>query len=65
MHRYNNQDHSMLTAVLAARNILGARNDLWNVNADYEYHEEGAPITEEEIRLWKTTQPVVPSRIGN
>ena len=64
MHRYNNQDHSMLTAVLAARNVFGAQHDLWNVNADYEYHEEGAPITEEEIRLWKTTQPVVPSRIG-
>lgn len=64
MHRYNNQDHSMLTAVLAARNILGAQHDLWDVNADQEYHEEGASITEEEIRLWKTTQPVVPSRIG-
>ena len=57
MHRYNNQDHSMLTAVLAARNILGADHDLWEVNADKEYHEEGAPVTEEEIRLWKTTQP--------
>jgi protoporphyrinogen oxidase len=65
MHRYNNQDHSMLTAILAARNILGAQHDLWNVNADYEYHEEGAAITEEEIRLWKATQPAVPSRIGN
>jgi len=65
MHRYNNQDHSMLTAVLAARNILGAQHDLWDVNADKDYHEEGAEITEEEVRLWKTTQPIVPSRIGN
>jgi protoporphyrinogen oxidase len=65
MHRYNNQDHSMLTAVLAARNIMGADHDLWDVNADQEYHEEGADVTEEEIRLWKTTQPIVPTRVGS
>ena len=40
MHRYNNQDHSMLTAMLAAENILGAHHNLWDVNADLEYHEE-------------------------
>ena len=41
MHRYNNQDHSMLTAMLAAENILDdARHDLWAVNVDDEYHEE-------------------------
>ena len=50
MHRYNNQDHSMLTAILAARNILGARYDLWQVNVDSEYQEEGAPLTEEELK---------------
>ncbi|MCC6784443.1 MAG: NAD(P)/FAD-dependent oxidoreductase [Planctomycetes bacterium] len=38
-HRYNNQDHSMLTAIFAARNILGANYDIWNVNVDAEYHE--------------------------
>lgn len=38
-HRYNNQDHSMLTAIFAARNVLGARHDVWNVNVDAEYHE--------------------------
>jgi protoporphyrinogen oxidase len=44
MHRYNNQDHAMMTAMLAARNILaGARvHDLWSVNEDAEYHEDGA-----------------------
>lgn len=42
LHRYNNQDHSMLTAMLAVRNILGERHDLWEVNAEQEYHEEGA-----------------------
>lgn len=40
MHRYNNQDHSMLTALLAARNILGEQHDLWNVNTERSYHEE-------------------------
>ncbi len=41
MHKYNNQDHSMMTAVLAAKNIEGESFDLWNVNSDAEYHEEG------------------------
>lgn len=37
LHRYNNQDHSMLTGMLAVRNMLyGETNDLWNVNADME-----------------------------
>ncbi len=40
MHRYNNQDHSMLTAMLAVRNILGEEHDLWNVNVERSYHEE-------------------------
>jgi protoporphyrinogen oxidase len=43
MHKYNNQDHSMMTALGAARNICGARHDLWVINADPEYQEEGAP----------------------
>jgi protoporphyrinogen oxidase len=34
MHRYNNQDHSMLTGILAARNLLGQQNDLWAVNVE-------------------------------
>jgi hypothetical protein len=38
-HRYNNQDHSMLTAMLAVENLLGERHDIWNVNVDQEYHE--------------------------
>ncbi|KPQ36500.1 MAG: Protoporphyrinogen oxidase [Phormidesmis priestleyi Ana] len=40
MHRYNNQDHSMLTGLLAAKNILGETHDLWNVNVERSYHEE-------------------------
>jgi len=40
MHKYNNQDHSMMTAMYAAKNILGARYDLWAINTEPEYHEE-------------------------
>ena len=40
LHRYNNQDHSMLTGMLAARNILGENHDVWNVNVERSYHEE-------------------------
>jgi len=40
MHKYNNQDHSMYTAMLSVENILGANHDVWTVNVDAEYHEE-------------------------
>ncbi|HET7338503.1 MAG TPA: NAD(P)/FAD-dependent oxidoreductase [Candidatus Dormibacteraeota bacterium] len=41
MHKYNNQDHSMMTALLAARNLLGLdERDPWKVNGDAEYHEQ-------------------------
>ncbi len=40
MHRYNNQDHSMLTGLLAAKNILGEHHDLWEVNTERSYYEE-------------------------
>ncbi len=41
MHRYNNQDHSMLTAMLAVENVVGrGAHDVWAVNVDAEYHEE-------------------------
>ncbi|MFA6039794.1 MAG: NAD(P)/FAD-dependent oxidoreductase [Candidatus Peribacteraceae bacterium] len=43
MHRYNNQDHSMLTAMIAVDNIVAGRSDkanVWDVNAEEEYHEE-------------------------
>jgi protoporphyrinogen oxidase len=41
LHRYNNQDHSMVTGVYAARNIMGRVHDVWAVNTEKEYHEEG------------------------
>ena len=40
MHRYNNQDHSMYTAMLTVENIFGANHDIWAVNVEEEYHEE-------------------------
>ena len=40
LHRYNNQDHSMLSAMYAARNILGGSYDVWNVNVERSYHEK-------------------------
>jgi len=39
-HRYNNQDHSMLTALYAVRNLDGARLDVWAVNEEESFHEE-------------------------
>jgi protoporphyrinogen oxidase len=40
MHRYNNQDHSMLTGLLAVRNLFGESHDLWEVNTERSYHEQ-------------------------
>jgi protoporphyrinogen oxidase len=45
LHKYNNQDHAMLTSLLAVRNILGERHDVWGVNTEEEYHE-GYPTDE-------------------
>jgi len=63
MHRYNNQDHSMLTAILAARNVAGARFDLWNLSVDKDYLEAGAEITNEELASLEQDQPLVPKPI--
>ncbi len=59
-HRYNNQDHSMLTAMLAVRNVLGERHNVWNVNVDRESHE----ITEraQPRRVTRTRQATIPSQ---
>ena len=51
MHKYNNQDHSMLTAMMTVWNMNGAAHDTWSVNTDFEYHEE--------IRLPRPSRPVV------
>jgi protoporphyrinogen oxidase len=56
MHKYNNQDHAMMTAMLAARNIAAGTRlyDVWNVNEDAEYHEvgqSGAAAALDSVRL--------------
>ena len=61
MHKYNNQDHSMMTAVLVARNILGHGSyDPWKVNTDAEYHEEGP-----DSDVGASTGRAVPQRIAS
>jgi protoporphyrinogen oxidase len=67
MHRYNNQDHSMLTAILAAKNILGANFDLWAVNDDQEYGEEVSEKDKAQLKDFQRineTQPHVPSNVA-
>jgi protoporphyrinogen oxidase len=66
MHKYNNQDHSMLTAMLAVRNIMGANHSLWDVNVDREYHEEvrgNGSAEDDAAALLESTQPRVPPRV--
>jgi len=55
MHKYNNQDHAMMTAMLTAKNIIAGENrfDVWQVNQDAEYHEAGS----QEMPAVETRQP--------
>ena len=59
MHKYNNQDHSMMTAMLAAKNIIAGEEvyDLWDVNEDAEYHEGGDRGVE------KVAERLVPQKV--
>ncbi len=63
MHKYNNQDHAMMTAMLCTENILADTQlyDLWQVNGDAEYHEAGN-VPEEETQ--GTALRLVPLRIN-
>jgi protoporphyrinogen oxidase len=61
MHKYNNQDHSMMTALCAARNILGEKHDLWAINTEADYHEE-KKVPEEEKRPAYAEPPRVQKR---
>ena len=63
MHRYNNQDHSMLTGILAARNVSGAHFDLWNLNVDSDYLEAGSILSSEELAALEKSQPLVPTAV--
>jgi protoporphyrinogen oxidase len=61
MHRYNNQDHAMMTAMLTVRNIQAGRRayDVWAVNEDAEYHEAGDEGAEAAL----ASQRLVPQRL--
>lgn len=58
MHRYNNMDHSMLTGIKAAQNVMGANNDLWRINDKDEYHEEDNKV---QVRLVLTEKILNPA----
>ena len=75
MHRYNNQDHAMMTAMLTVENILAGSRiyDTWCVNEDAEYHEAGdegaekalparASVTEDQAAALNSLRDV-PTRI--
>jgi protoporphyrinogen oxidase len=61
MHKYNNQDHAMMTAMLTVENILAGRKlyDIWNVNEDAQYHEAGNAGAEEALKSVR----MVPERL--
>jgi protoporphyrinogen oxidase len=62
MHKYNNQDHAMMTAMLTAANILAGRrqHDVWAVNEDAEYHEAGFEGAEEALK----SERLIPRRVA-
>jgi protoporphyrinogen oxidase len=61
MHRYNNQDHSMMTAMLTAENIAtGSSHDVWAVNVEEEYHEEGSDSSASGTSGTGRAAPVIP-----
>ncbi len=62
MHKYNNQDHAMMTAMLTVKNIIAGKTefDIWNVNEDAEYHEAGNSGEQEALKSVR----MVPRRVG-
>jgi protoporphyrinogen oxidase len=60
MHKYNNQDHAMMTALLTAKNIMAGREiyDVWDVNQDAEYHESGEAGAEQSLKLDERLVPL-------
>jgi protoporphyrinogen oxidase len=68
MHKYNNQDHSMLAAMLAVRNLFGEQHDLWALNSDSDYQEELGVDDEAthglDLREVAATQPRVPRALS-
>ena len=66
MHKYNNQDHAMMTAMLTVRNILAGTPmyDVWNVNEDAEYHESGAAGSGTIGEIGSSGLRLVPQRVA-
>ena len=62
MHKYNNQDHSMYTAMLTVENIHGASHDIWTVNVEEEYHETSAGAGGAASGGTGRDAPVLPAR---
>jgi protoporphyrinogen oxidase len=62
MHKYNNQDHAMMTAMLTVKNIAAGKTlyDIWNVNEDAEYHEAGSSGETEALKSVR----LVPTKVG-
>ena len=62
MHKYNNQDHAMMTAMLTVENIIAGKQvfDIWNVNEDAEYHEAGNSGVEQALKSVR----MVPRKVG-
>jgi protoporphyrinogen oxidase len=62
MHKYNNQDHAMMTAILTAKNIQAGKriHDIWNVNEDAEYHEAGSSGEQEALK----SERLVPRKVA-
>jgi protoporphyrinogen oxidase len=65
MHRYNNQDHAMMTAMLTAKNIVAGhrRHDVWSVNEDAEYHEAGEEGDDQGVAAALRSERLVPTRL--
>jgi hypothetical protein len=62
MHRYNNADHSMYTAMLTVENILdGTHHDVWSVNVEEEYHEEKSGDRDSDAGTGRSA-PITPRR---
>lgn len=67
MHKYNNQDHSMATAMLAAENLLGGATDPWCINADDQYHEDDSGAVRDvlaNLDALARSQPLVPRPVA-
>jgi protoporphyrinogen oxidase len=65
MHKYNNQDHSMYTAMLTVENIHGAGHDIWAVNVEEEYHESGGSPSGSGPGATGRDAPIIPRRTGS